>query len=117
MSKKAVNAPSADPRRSSPTSPTTISASAGNSIEKPRPINSAPASAPSSVCAKAMIASPAASKRAAPVAVARGPARSGSGLRTMRLRNTAAANTVNTLAPPLTPWELRSSTTKPARAA
>ena len=81
------------------------------------PITSAPPSAASSEWARAMIARPSASSRAAPVAVVRGPSRSGSGLRTTRLRNTAAAKAVNTLAPPPTPWERRSSTTKPASAA
>ncbi len=73
MSKNAVNAPIAVPRRSSSTSPTTISASDGNSIEKPTPTISAPASATPSECAAAITASPSASSSPAAVAVGRGP--------------------------------------------
>ena len=117
MSKKAVNAPSAEPRRSPATRPTTISASDGNSIEKPTPTTIAPHSAANSECASAMTARPTASSRPAVVAVRRAPARSGTWLSTNRLANTATANAVNTPAPPPIPRARRCSTTNPASAA
>ncbi len=107
----------AAPRRSCSTSSTTISASAGNSIENPTPITRPPTRAALSEWASAMIARPSASISAAAVAVARAPARSGTRPKASRLANTASAKAVNTLAPPPTPSAESFNTTNPARAA